>query len=217
MSFCTILSALRPEPQHPRTRAARRRAGTRPQLEVLDDRCLLSADVVLEWNQVLLDTLKDDRLLPLYLARDAAIVHAAVYDAVNAIDRSYTPFFADVHASRGASLEAAAAQAAHDTLVALSPAAPGDVRRHPGRRSRRHTPRPGETGHRRGAGRRPADPGLAKHRRLGCKGLLRAGDRPGRLAADAAGIRAAVRRSGDRSSRSASPATRSSARRRRRT
>src|SRR5262249_7061136 len=103
-------------------RATGRRAGSRPQLEPLDDRCLLSADVVLEWNQVLLDSLKADRLLPLYFAREAAIVHAAVYDAVNSIDRSYTPLFADVKASRGASLEAAAAQAAHDTLVALSPA-----------------------------------------------------------------------------------------------
>src|SRR5262249_46724513 len=112
----------RPKPQQRRTRTAGRRPGTRPQLEPLDDRCLLSADVVLEWNQVLLDTLKADHLLPLYFAREAAIVHAAVYDAVNAIDRSYTPFFAHVKAPGGASLEAAAAQAAHDTLVALSPA-----------------------------------------------------------------------------------------------
>jgi hypothetical protein len=45
-----------------------------------------------------------------------------VFDAVNAIDRSYAPYFASVHASRGASQEAAAAQAAHDTLTALYPA-----------------------------------------------------------------------------------------------
>jgi membrane-associated phospholipid phosphatase len=122
MSFRLVLAALRPAPKQHRHRKAGRRAGPRPQLEPLDDRCLLSADVVLEWNRVLLDALKDDRLLPLYLARKAAIVHAAVYDAVNAIDRSYTPLFAHVHASRGASLKAAAAQAAHDTLVALSPA-----------------------------------------------------------------------------------------------
>src|SRR5262245_61928395 len=121
MLFRSILAALRPNPHHRRTRAARRRAGSRPRLEPLDDRCLLSADVVLEWNQILLDTLKADRLLPLYFSREAAIVHGAVFDAVNAIDRSYTPLFADVHASRGAALEAAAAQAAHDTLVALSP------------------------------------------------------------------------------------------------
>jgi membrane-associated phospholipid phosphatase len=122
MSLRSILATLRPELQHRRTRAGGRRARSRPQLEPLDGRCLLSADVVLEWNQVLLDTLKADHLLPLYLAREAAIVHAAVYDAVNAIDGSYTPLFADVQAPRGASLEAAAAQAAHDTLVALSPA-----------------------------------------------------------------------------------------------
>src|SRR5262249_3950763 len=118
----STLAALRPDVRHRRTRAAGHRAGARPRLEPLDDRCLLSADVVLEWNQVLLDTLKADRVLPLFFAREAAIVHAAVYDAVNAIDRSYTPFFAHVHAPRGASLEAAAAQAAHDTMTALFPA-----------------------------------------------------------------------------------------------
>jgi hypothetical protein len=121
MSFLTILTALRSVPQLRRTRAAGRRDGFRPWLEPLDDRCLLVADVVLEWNQVMLNALKADRLLPLYLAREAAIVHAAVYDAVNAIDGSYTPLFAHVKASRGASIQAAAAQAAHDTLVALSP------------------------------------------------------------------------------------------------
>jgi hypothetical protein len=50
-----------------------------------------------------------------------ALVHVAMFDAVNAIDRSYEPYAADVHASRGASQEAAAAQAAHDTLSALYP------------------------------------------------------------------------------------------------
>jgi hypothetical protein len=44
-----------------------------------------------------------------------------MYDSVNAIDRSYAPYFADVHGSRGASEEAAAAQAGHDTAVVLYP------------------------------------------------------------------------------------------------
>src|SRR5262249_7584951 len=56
------------------------------------------------------------------LARNMALVHVAMFDAVNAIDRSYEPYAAQVHASHGASLEAAAAQAAHDTLAALYPA-----------------------------------------------------------------------------------------------
>jgi membrane-associated phospholipid phosphatase len=94
----------------------------RPRLEPLEDRCLPSANVVLEWNQVLLDTFKADRLAAVFFGRDAAIVHSAIYDAVNAIDHSYTPFFADVRAPRGASLEAAAARAAHDTMSALFPA-----------------------------------------------------------------------------------------------
>src|SRR4029077_15157125 len=57
----------------------------------------------------------------LLASRALAITQAAVYDSVNAIDRSFAPYFAHVHASRGASPEAAAAQAAHDTLAALFP------------------------------------------------------------------------------------------------
>src|SRR5262249_49651500 len=87
-----------------------------------EDRCVLSADVVLEWNQVLLNAAKANGVAPFVFSRDAAIVHAAVYDAVNAIDRSYTPLFANVHAPQGASLEAAAAQRAPDPLTARSPA-----------------------------------------------------------------------------------------------
>src|SRR5205814_2647485 len=58
-------------------------------------------------------------------SRAMAITQAAVYDSVNAIDRSFEPYHAHVHASRGASPEAAAAQAAHDTLAALFPAQAG--------------------------------------------------------------------------------------------
>jgi membrane-associated phospholipid phosphatase len=113
--------SLSPRRRAPRTRTTHP-AHRRLSLEPLEARCLLAANVVLEWNQVFLDTFKADRVLPLYFAREAAIVHAAIYDAVNDIDRSYTPFFADVKAPPGASLEAAAAQAAHDTMVALFPA-----------------------------------------------------------------------------------------------
>jgi len=81
----------------------------------------MAGDVVLEWNELLLQSLAaQPPRVP--LARNMAIVHVAMFDAVNAIDRSYEPYYADVHASRGASKEAAAAQAAHDTLTALYPA-----------------------------------------------------------------------------------------------
>src|SRR5947209_10636056 len=90
-------------------------------VEQLEDRCLPSANVVLEWNQLTLHAIRQTNATPVVASRALAITQAAVYDAVNAIDRSSAPYFAQVHASHGASLEAAAAQAAHDTLVALFP------------------------------------------------------------------------------------------------
>jgi hypothetical protein len=52
------------------------------------------------------------------------MVQGAVYDAVNAIDRSRQPYLLDVEAldiDPGASYDAAIATAAHDVLVALVP------------------------------------------------------------------------------------------------
>jgi membrane-associated phospholipid phosphatase len=97
----------------------------RPRLEPLDDRSLPSASVVLEWNQLAVHAVGQARLAPVFVSRDLAITQAAVYDAVVAIDRSFEPFHAHVQASRGASPEAAAAQAAHDTLSALFPSQAG--------------------------------------------------------------------------------------------
>ena len=107
----------------PRAAAGRVRTkpACRPRVELLEDRCLLSGNVVLEWNQLALNAIGQTRTNPLLASRALAITQAAVYDSVNAIDRSFEPYFAHVHASRGASLKAAAAQAAHDTLSALFP------------------------------------------------------------------------------------------------
>ena len=92
-------------------------------VEALENRCLLSgSDVVLHWNEILLQSLTSNQHSPrVPLIRNMALVHVAMFDAVNAIDRSYEGYAADVKASSGASQEAAAAQAAHDTLVALYP------------------------------------------------------------------------------------------------
>jgi hypothetical protein len=92
--------------------------------ERLEDRSLPSSNVVLQWNEILLQSLSTPTA-PVPLSRNMALVSVAMYDAINAIDRSYEPYAADVHASRGASQEAAAAQAAHDTLVALYPTRQG--------------------------------------------------------------------------------------------
>jgi len=53
-------------------------------------------------------------------SRTMAMVHGAIHDAVNAIDRRYEPYTSDASAP-GASVNAAVAAAAHDVLVVLSP------------------------------------------------------------------------------------------------
>ncbi|HEX5269631.1 MAG TPA: phosphatase PAP2 family protein [Gemmataceae bacterium] len=98
-------------------------------MELLEDRRLLSGDPVLEWNAVALGALRNDSLLgasakqagPDRASRALAIVQSAVFDAVNSIDRSYEPYLVEVNAPAGASIPAAVAQAAHDTLAALFP------------------------------------------------------------------------------------------------
>ena len=50
------------------------------------------------------------------------MMHAAIYDAVNAIDATHAPYAVRLHdVPRDASEDAAAAAAAHDVLVALYP------------------------------------------------------------------------------------------------
>ena len=56
------------------------------------------------------------------LPRTYAMMHVAMFDAVNSIEGGYTPYRVRVPALRYASSEAAAAQAARDILVALQPA-----------------------------------------------------------------------------------------------
>ena len=54
-------------------------------------------------------------------ARAFAIVSAAMYDAYNSIERMGAPFLVRVQLAGETDSDAAVAQAAHDTLVALFP------------------------------------------------------------------------------------------------
>lgn len=76
-------------------------------------------NAVTHWNTIALEVLPVDPGLVLD-SRAIAIMHAAVHDAVNGIDRRYEPYTADL-SSPGASLEAAVAAASRDVMVALSP------------------------------------------------------------------------------------------------
>ena len=80
-------------------------------------------DVIVQWNRVLTETVRTPGQQPATImpVRSYAIMHAAMFDAVNSIDGSHTPYLTDVPGSQNASIEAAAAQAAHDVLVGLYP------------------------------------------------------------------------------------------------
>jgi hypothetical protein len=82
---------------------------------------ITEGDVVIQWNSILLNAIQLAQTAPPLGARNQAIVHAAIYDAVNAIDRSYKPYLVNISASEaaGASKEAAAVEAAYQTLVTV--------------------------------------------------------------------------------------------------
>src|SRR5258707_1154527 len=78
---------------------------------------------VVQWNRTLLVIVRTPKAQPakIHPTRSFAIMHAAIYDAVNAIDRTHKPYLVRLSASHFASQEAAAATAAHEVLVTLYP------------------------------------------------------------------------------------------------
>jgi PAP2 superfamily len=78
---------------------------------------------VVQWNRTLLVIVRTAGEQPatIHPTRSFAIMHAAVYDAVNAIDGTHKPYAVRLGASHFASQEAAAAAAAHEVLVNLYP------------------------------------------------------------------------------------------------
>src|SRR6516162_1714971 len=104
----------------PRDRSCRR-PSRRPGVESLEERCLLSADVVLQWNQAVLQAIRNDKPTIGFVTRDLAIVQTAIYDAVNAIDHTSNVFKVSVNAPADASAVTAAAAAGLFTASALFP------------------------------------------------------------------------------------------------
>jgi hypothetical protein len=83
-----------------------------------------SVNPVVQWNRTLLVIVRTPgaQSATVHPTRSFAIMHAAIYDAVNAIDRTHKPYLVRLtSASRFASEDAAAASAAHEVLVALYP------------------------------------------------------------------------------------------------
>ena len=79
---------------------------------------------VIEWNQTLLKIVRTPGAQPatIHSTRNLAMLHIAIFEAVNSIDHSFEPYSDHMHrASSRASRQAAADQSAHDVLIALYP------------------------------------------------------------------------------------------------
>jgi hypothetical protein len=81
----------------------------------------LQADVVLDWNALMIDAIRVDNTGPTLSSRNLAILHTAVYDAVNAVLRTHQPYRFQPTVEPGTSPEAAAAAAAHAVALVLYP------------------------------------------------------------------------------------------------
>ena len=97
-------------------------------LASLSSAALANADVVIDWNRYALNAIRigGGTAPRVFTSRYAAIVHVAMFNAVNGIEGRYEKYDPDgslkERPAAGASKRAAAAQAAHDTLRNLFPA-----------------------------------------------------------------------------------------------
>jgi hypothetical protein len=82
---------------------------------------LAHADVVTDWNETALRAAASIGMGTGGQSRLVAIAHAAMFDAVNSIERKYTKYAVEVSPPAGASAEAAAITAAHTVLTQLVP------------------------------------------------------------------------------------------------
>ena len=92
-------------------------------------------DAVLYWNETAanagfaagLDNPTEGCVDPLHESRIFAMMHAAIHDALNAIERRSQPYALTSYAPAGSSPEAAVAAAAHDVLLVVFPQLPSEL------------------------------------------------------------------------------------------
>ena len=77
------------------------------------------ASEVLRWNETTMQAIAANGQNPVVSTRTLAMVHAAVHDALNAIDRRYAAYYYEGTATQAASPDAAVAAAAHTVLVGV--------------------------------------------------------------------------------------------------
>jgi hypothetical protein len=79
--------------------------------------------VIVDWNQALLTSLGTPGVAEptVFFTRPLALLHVAIFDAVNTFDRTYTPYIAFVDVPSDASRDVAAAASAHAVLSEMYP------------------------------------------------------------------------------------------------
>jgi hypothetical protein len=95
---------------------------------------LANADAVIDWNKTAtsagfaagLDN-AEGCVDALHESRIFAMMHVAIHDALNAIERRFQPYALGAQAPAGTSPEAAVAAAAHDVLLVVFPQLPSDL------------------------------------------------------------------------------------------
>lgn len=79
------------------------------------------AHLVLDWNALMLDAIRQSNSGPTLGSRNLAMFHAAIYDAVNSIARTHQPYRFLGEAPPGASEQVAAVAASYRVMVSLYP------------------------------------------------------------------------------------------------
>lgn len=78
-----------------------------------------AADIVTDWNDITLNIISTNRQMSIQASRALAMVHAAIYDAVNAVDIKHEVFHVRATPLRPCATNAAAAAAAYTVLAGL--------------------------------------------------------------------------------------------------
>ena len=86
------------------------------------------ADVITDWNEKASALVTARQAPPQMAERVMAMVHVAMFDAVNSVDRRYRPYLVQLPATSTTSKEAAAATAAGTVLKELHPQAEGELK-----------------------------------------------------------------------------------------
>jgi hypothetical protein len=85
------------------------------------------ADVIMDWNAKADAIAAEKQILPAPHSRALAMLHIAMFEAVNTIERRYAPYKLTLSADRSTSKEAAAASAAYNVLLAIYPDQKSDL------------------------------------------------------------------------------------------